>query len=159
MKKLLFFGLFCAMSFAFVSCNTNSEKSESKEKFEILDINYQAEFETLLSKAKAEGTDWSVEQWKDFIVDVSTIVLSHSSEKAEVRKWLQSNSDSEAEARLKVLLSYDAPIEDMIEEGGKILQSTKNGKIADADSVWLNGEHMRRVKKATLERLHCYLKK
>lgn len=153
MKKLIFWGLVYAMSFAFVSCNTNSEKSESKEKFEILDINYQAELETLLSKARAEGTDWSVEQWKDFMVDVTSVIMTHSYEKVEVRNWLQSNSDPKAEARLKELESYDAPMDKIIEDYEKIIGFTTNAKVADADSVWLNGEYKERVLKATKERI------
>ena len=114
-----------AMGFAFVSCNQNSGPVDIKT-----DGTPEEVLTDIVTKAKAEGANWSVDQWKYVFKQVAIAVKPAMVQLKEITDGLGDLSEEEATAKLADFekLSKDfEPLEKLIANG------TANGKLVSED--------------------------
>ena len=150
MKKVLFFFAACAM--ALVACNnadsqaTNANSDTDSTATEVT-VNKQPDAQPaatmsaaeVVAKAKAEGANWTVDQWKDafrniliaakpmflYIKDMQEKI--EKGDEADKMKFLEEMEAREAEFK---------PIEKAITEFDEIARASVNGKKVIDDEAW-----------------------
>jgi len=131
MKKLFLAGIVAlAMGFAFVSCNSGSK---SDAPVDIKTDGTAVEVMTdIVAKAKADGANWTVDQWKYVFKQAAIAIKPMMVELSEATKNVGDMSEEDAAALAEKFQSYQ-PIEDLMDEFTKIAESTPNGKIVNDD--------------------------
>ncbi len=94
----------------------------------------------IVEKAKAEGANWSVDEWKDAFKVAMSAVAPTMKEIAEITSDLKTKEGEEPDTaklakafeQMKVLQEKFAPIEDLASQFDSISKSYPNGKtVAD----------------------------
>ena len=120
-----------AMGFAFVSCNQNSGPVDIKT-----DGTPEEVLTDIVTKAKAEGANWSVDQWKYVFKQVAITIKPTMVQLKELTDGLGELSEDEATAKLADFekLSKDfEPLEKLMDEFVDIAKGTANGKLVSED--------------------------
>ena len=67
MKKVLFLLVACAMTIGFISCANTGENTAAAgdDKANTENVEQKVDMNEIIAKAKAEGANWTVDQWKD----------------------------------------------------------------------------------------------
>ena len=156
MKKFLFVMLTVAMATCFSACKTEGGKAADGEKKAATEqVDAKAELPTvtvddmkaLVEKAKTEGKDWSVDQWKDalrtMVIGMKPLFeamadFQKKTEDPEMKKKL--DEDPAAAAALmgdlaKAMEDFK-PMEGLMDDFSKVAEGSANGKEALNDSVW-----------------------
>lgn len=90
----------------------------------------------IVTKAKAEGANWSVDQWKYVFKQVAIAVKPTMVQLKEITDGLEDLSEEEATAKLAGFekLSKDfEPLEKLMDEFVEIANGTANGKLVSED--------------------------
>ena len=157
MKKLLFVMLTVAMATCFAACQADGEKAAEGNKNATEQVDGKAALPTvtledmkaLVEKAKTEGKDWSVDQWKDA---VRTMMIGMKpmfdamkefqakTEDPEFKKKLEENP-AEATALMadlsKALEQYK-PLEGVMNDFEAAVDACPVAKGIEEDTVWFN---------------------
>lgn len=93
----------------------------------------------VVAKAKAEGANWSVDEWKaqmrEFLLAFKPIAVAMES----AMKRMESEPDKMQEilAEMKALQEQNPNLDSLLNEFTQIATSTANGKIVYDDEEWL----------------------
>ena len=92
----------------------------------------------LLDKAKAEGANWSVDEWKAAFKDMLLLAKPMMVELGSIKEGVGDDPAKAMEAldKLQKIQEKYADINTVFDEFGKIAESTPNGKIVTDDEEW-----------------------
>ncbi len=156
MKKLFLVMLTVAMTTCFMACKTEGNKpategekpATEKPAQEVKTVTLE-EMTALVEKAKAEGKDWSVDQWKDAcrtmmmglkpMFDVM-LDFQKKTEDPEAKKRFDKNPAEAAQLMTDMLKALEPfkPMEKVMDEFEEAQNASANGKLVAADTTWLN---------------------
>ena len=95
MKKFMIFTAALVMSLCFASCKQQSEPTkDGDEKTEAVEKQDVPSLEELVSKAKAEGANWSIDQWKEASKSVLINVAPMLNAIKELSDKIEKNPDN-----------------------------------------------------------------
>jgi len=119
-----------AMGFAFVSCNQSNAPVDIKT-----DGTPEEVLTDIVAKAKAEGANWSIDQWKYVYKQAAIAVKPMLLEIAELTKEENMTADNidEVMEKLGKLETQYKPIDKLMNEFSEIAKGIPNGKIVDDD--------------------------
>lgn len=129
MKKVLVGMLALVMCLGLASCSKESGAS-------LADV---------VAKAKTDGANWSVDEWKEAYKTAMEAVKPMMLEVSEITKSMQApegqESDpaklAEAMGKLQELQTKYGDVEKLMDEFEKIAKGTENGKKVSEDEEWL----------------------
>ena len=130
MKKVLIGMLALVMCLGFVSCNKESTPNMAD----------------IVAKAKADGANWSVDEWKDAYKQMMQAAKPMMLELQEVMKSMDNGGDdsdaanaakfAEAMAKIQELQKKYGDVEKLMDEFDSIAKGTENGKKVSEDDEW-----------------------
>ena len=129
MKKFLLAGIVAlAMGFAFVSCNQKSDapvdiKTDGTAVEVLTDI---------VAKAKADGANWTVDQWKYVFKQAAIAIKPMMVEIDEATKNIGNMTEEEVAAMEEKFQAFQ-PIDDLMNEFQEIAEACPNGKAVNDD--------------------------
>ena len=129
MKKVLVGMLALVMCLGLASCSKESGAS-------LADV---------VAKAKTDGANWSVDEWKDAYKTAMEAVKPMMLEVSEITKSMQAPEGQEADpaklaeamGKLQELQTKYGDVEKLMDEFEKIAKGTENGKKVSEDEEWL----------------------
>ena len=130
MKKFFLAGIVAlAMGFAFVSCNQKSDapvdiKTDGTAVEVLTDI---------VAKAKADGANWTIDQWKYVFKQAAIAIKPMMVKMAEITDGLGGDNAEEKMAEFEKLAGEYEPIEALMDEFQKIAEACPNGKAVNDD--------------------------
>ena len=143
MKKLFLVAIVAlAMGLGMTSCKQNAAPAGEAAEAEQTEAPADPikALTDLTAKAKAEGANWSVDEWKDAFKVAMSAVAPTMKEIAEITSDLKTKEGEEPDTaklakafeQMKVLQEKFAPIEDLASQFDSISKSYPNGKtVAD----------------------------
>ena len=131
MKKLFLAGIVAlAMGFAFISCN----QSKSDAPVDIKTDGTAVEVLTdIVAKAKADGANWSIDQWKYVYKQAAIAVKPIMVQIAELSESMTEENALEKLADIEKFQAEYEPIEKLMDEFTELAKGTENGKAVDED--------------------------
>ena len=141
MKKVLLL-LVAVMGLTMIACTTNEgtkpaaadgEKPAAEKVEEKVDIN------ELVAKAKAEGANWSVDEWKAAFKSMLIGVKPMLDFMKDMKEKMEKGSEAD---KIKMLGELEAkakemePFEKAMDEFNNAAQATENGKKVADDEEW-----------------------
>ena len=131
MKKLFLASIVAlAMGFAFISCNQSNAPVDIKT-----DGTPEEILTDVIAKAKADGANWTIDQWKYVYKQVAIAIKPMMVELAELTdsdKITEENLEEVMEKIQKAEEQYK-PLEKLMDEFSEIAKSIPNGKAVDDD--------------------------
>lgn len=130
MKKLFLASIVAlAMGFAFVSCNQKSDapvdiKTDGTAVEVLTDI---------VTKAKADGANWTIDQWKYVYKQVGIAMKPMMLEIASITENITEENAKEMMAKYETLGKEYEPVEKLVDELSEIAKASPNGKIVEED--------------------------
>ena len=121
------------------SCKQKSEPAEGEEKAQVEEAQKNPEevLTDLIASAKAEGANWSVEQWQDAMRKVVTALKPMLVELNSITSGIDENSTAEqiAEAMEKAEKMQEkyGPLTKLMDEFDEVAKSFDNGKAVIED--------------------------
>ena len=115
MKKLLIGMLALVMAVGFTACSSGTPTMEE-----------------IVASAKADGANWTVDQWKDAYRNMAVNVKPMMDEMKEMMELLEKDPTKAMEMAQKLKTKY-APLNKLVEEFDEIAASTENGKKVAED--------------------------
>ena len=131
MKKLFLASIVAlAMGFAFVSCNQNSGPVDIKT-----DGTPEEVLTDIVAKEKADGANWTIDQWKYVYKQAAIAIKPMMLEIADLTKEENMTEENIGEVMEKLgkLQTQYEPIEKLMDEFTEIAKGTANGKIVNDD--------------------------
>ena len=139
MKKFMIFTAALVMSLCFASCKQQSEPTKDGDvKTEAVEKQDVPSLEELVSKAKAEGANWSIDQWKEASKSVLINITPMLTAIKELSDKIEKNPEdvvsvlSEMEKKQK---EFDG-VEKLMNEFEAAAEATENGKAVLNDEAW-----------------------
>ena len=139
MKKFMIFTAALVMSLCFASCKQQSEPTkDGDEKTEAVEKQDVPSLEELVSKAKAEGANWSIDQWKEASKSVLINVAPMLNAIKELSDKIEKNPDNvvsvltEMEKKQK---EFEG-VEKLLNEFEAAAEASENGKAVMSDEAW-----------------------
>ena len=139
MKKFMIFTAALVMSLCFASCKQQSEPTKDGDvKTEAVEKQDVPSLEELVSKAKAEGANWSIDQWKEASKSVLINITPMLTAIKELSDKIEKNPEDvvsvlcEMEKKLK---EFDG-VEKLMNEFEAAAEATENGKAVLNDEAW-----------------------
>ena len=139
MKKFFVGIVAIAITMGMASCKQKSEAPAAAEQAETEQVETkQLSAEEIVAKAKAEGANWSVDEWKSATKEMMTALQPMLSKLAEMMAEVEKNPEKAIEMVAKIRESEDEfkPLEDLMNQFEEIAKSTENGKIVMDDEEW-----------------------
>ncbi len=115
MKKLLIGMLALVMAVGFTACSSGTPTMEE-----------------IVASAKADGANWTVDQWKDAYRNMAANVKPMMDEMKEMMELLEKDPTKAMEMAQNLETKY-APLNKLVEEFDEIAASTENGKKVAED--------------------------
>ena len=115
MKKLLIGMLALVMAVGFTACSSGTPTTEE-----------------IVASAKADGANWTVDQWKDAYRNMAVNVKPMMDEMKEMMELLEKDPTKAMEMAQNLETKY-APLNKLVEEFDEIAASTENGKKVAED--------------------------
>ena len=115
MKKLLIGMLALVMAVGFTACSSGTPTMEE-----------------IVASAKADGANWTDDQWKDAYRNMATNVKPMMDEMKEMMELLEKDPTKAMEMAQNLETKY-APLNKLVEEFDEIAASTENGKKVAED--------------------------
>lgn len=133
MKKVLVGMLALIMCLGLASCAKSSESAPN-----MADV---------VAKAKTDGANWSVDEWKDAYKQMMQAAKPMMLELQEVMKSMENSGDddsdaanaakfAEAMAKIQELQTKYGDLDKLMDEFETIAKGTENGKIVSEDEEW-----------------------
>lgn len=139
MKKFMIFTAALVISLCFASCKQQSEPTKDGDvKTEAVEKQDVPSLEELVSKAKAEGANWSIDQWKE----ASKSVLINITPMLTAIKELSDKIEKNPENVVSVLSEMEKKqkefegVEKLMNEFEAAAEATENGKAVLNDEAW-----------------------
>ena len=139
MKKFMIFTAALVMSLCFASCKQQSEPTKDGDvKTEAVEKQDVPSLEELVSKAKAEGANWSIDQWKE----ASKSVLINITPMLTAIKELSDKIEKNPENVVSVLSEMEKKqkefegVEKLMNEFEAAAEASENGKAVLNDEAW-----------------------
>jgi len=127
------------MSLCFASCKQQSEPTKDGDvKTEAVEKQDVPSLEELVSKAKAEGANWSIDQWKEASKSVLINVAPMLNAIKELSDKIEKNPDNvvsvltEMEKKQK---EFEG-VEKLLNEFEAAAEASENGKAVMSDEAW-----------------------
>ena len=141
MKHLLAGIVAIAVVLGMASCKQKSEApaAESAGQAETEQVETkQLSVEEIVAKAKAEGGNWSVDEWKSATRDMMTALQPVLSKLGDLLAQIEKDPAAAVNAMTQVqeLENEFKPMEGLLNQFEEIAKSTKNGKIVMDDEEW-----------------------
>lgn len=141
MKHLLAGIVAIAVVLGMASCKQKSEApaAESAGQAETEQVETkQLTAEEIVEKAKAEGGNWSVDEWKSATRDMMTALQPVLSKLGDLLAQIEKDPAAAVNAMTQVqeLENEFKPMEGLLNQFEEIAKSTKNGKIVMDDEEW-----------------------
>ncbi len=141
MKKFFVGIVAIAITMGMVSCKQKSEAPAAAEQAETEQVETkQPTIEEIVAKAKAEGANWSVDEWKsstkDMMIALKPMLLKISEMVSQMEK--DPSKAVEIMANMKALEEEFKPMENLMNEFEEIAKGTENGKAVMDDEAWGN---------------------
>ena len=142
MKKNLLMIVAAAGLMAFAACGNKSEapaandEQAATEQAAAEDVPSLAD---LVAKAKAEGANWSVDEWKEQFKLSMLAIKPMTLEISEVMKKMEAATPEEAAKlaeEIEALQKKYPDIDKLLEEFVAAAQATENGKVVVDDEEW-----------------------
>lgn len=140
--KHLFAGIVAiALVLGMASCKQKSEApaAETAGQAETEQVETkQLTAEEIVEKAKAEGGNWSVDEWKSATRDMMTALQPVLSKLGDLLAQIEKDPAAAVNAMTQVqeLENEFKPMEELLNQFEEIAKSTKNGKIVMDDEEW-----------------------
>jgi hypothetical protein len=141
MKKFFVGIVAIAITMGMASCKQKSEAPAAAEQAETEQVETkQPTIEEIVAKAKAEGANWSVDEWKsstkDMMIALKPMLLKISEMVSQMEK--DPSKAVEIMANMKALEEEFKPMENLMNEFEEIAKGTENGKAVMDDEAWGN---------------------
>lgn len=141
MKKFFVGIVAIAITMGMASCKQKSEAPAAAEQAETEQVETkQPNIEEIVAKAKAEGANWSVDEWKsstkDMMIALKPMLLKISEMVSQMEK--DPSKAVEIMANMKALEEEFKPMENLMNEFEEIAKGTENGKAVMDDEAWGN---------------------
>ena len=141
MKRHLLVGIVAiAVAMGMASCKQKSEAPAAGQAEAEQVETQQPTVEEILAKAKAEGANWTVDEWKantkDMMVALSPILLKIGNLVQKMEK--EPDKMAEILTEMKGLEEEYKPFEKIMNEFEEIAKATENGKLVLDDEEWGN---------------------
>jgi hypothetical protein len=140
-RQFLVFGLAFTIAMGMASCKQKSEAPAAAEQAETEQVETkQPSAEEIVAKAKAEGANWSVDEWKASTKDMM-IALSPALKKlGELLQKMEAEPDKVAEimGEMEGFKAEFEPFEKLMNEFEEVAKATVNGKAVMDDEEWGN---------------------
>lgn len=138
--KHLFVGIAAiAITLGMTSCKQKSEAPAATEQAQTEQVETkQPTAAEIVAKAKAEGANWSVDEWKANTKDMMIALKPMLEKIAEMANLMEKDPSKAAEilSNMKQLEDEFKPMENLMNEFEEIAKSTENGKIVMDDEEW-----------------------
>ena len=141
MKKFFVGIVAIAITLGMASCKQKSEAPAAAEQAETEQVETkQPTAEEVVAKAKAEGANWSVDEWKSSTKDMMIALKPMLEKIAELVSQMEKDPSKAVEimANMKALEEEYKPMENLMNEFEEIAKSTENGKAVMDDEAWGN---------------------
>jgi hypothetical protein len=141
MKKFFVGIVAIAITMGMASCKQKSAAPAAAEQAETEQVETkQPTIEEIVAKAKAEGANWSVDEWKsstkDMMIALKPMLLKISEMVSQMEK--DPSKAVEIMANMKALEEEFKPMENLMNEFEEIAKGTENGKAVMDDEAWGN---------------------
>ncbi len=149
MKKTLVVMMAFVLGIAVTSCKQGQKAegavNEAEEVEEVATAGNPTEVITsLVEKAKSEGANWTVDQWKDAYKQAFTVMVPFMKGLQEVAEVIKTNNKANGDTaaiaaaikKAQVLGNEFKPIEDIIHQFDSISSSYPNGKAVEEDKEY-----------------------
>ena len=140
MKKLfVVFSVAAFIAMGMASCKQKSEAPAAENQAEAEQVEtQQPNAEEIIAKAKAEGANWSVDEWKANTKDMMIAMKPALMKIAELVGKMEKEPDKVADImkEMEGLKGEYEPLEKLMNEFEEIANSTVNGKTVMDDESW-----------------------
>jgi type VI protein secretion system component VasK len=145
MKKLFVFMFALAMGLCITSCKQKAGEAapadtEQAAQAEEAQQDPVEVMKNLVEKAKAEGANWSIDQWKDAYKQAMIAMKPMLNQLGELTSSVTENSDpaqiAEMMTKAKKMEEDFKPLQTVMNEFEEIAKSTENGKAINDDEEW-----------------------
>ena len=140
MKKLfVVFSVAALIAMGMASCKQKSEAPAAENQAEAEQVEtQQPNAEEIIAKAKAEGANWSVDEWKANSKDMMIAMKPALMKIAELVGKMEKEPDKVADImkEMEGLKGEYEPLEKLMNEFEEIANSTVNGKTVMDDEAW-----------------------
>ncbi len=147
MRKSILMVLAVAGMLSFTACGNKTAANAAGEDSSVVAENAEAEankevsLAEVVAKAKAEGANWSVDEWKAQFRNVAIAIKPMAIEMdAFVKKFTEGDvknlKEEDIEKEGKALEEKYAELNKQLEEFNKIAEGTVNGKTVADDKAW-----------------------
>ena len=142
MKKTLVVMMAFMIGLAVTSCKQSPKTADS----EVANADAVQAMTELLEKTKAEGANWSVDEWKDAYKVALGAIAPAMKEVAGLMESIESKDGEDGDslkliellAGVKALKDKYKPLDDLMNEFESISKSYPNGKAVNEDEVFFN---------------------
>ena len=142
MKKHLLAGIVAvAVAMGMASCKQKSEAPAAPEQAAAEQVETpKPNAEDIVAKAKAEGANWTIDQWKSATKDMMTAMQPALLKLASMVEKMEKEPDKVAEimADMEGLKKEYEPFEKLMNEFEEAAKATENGKAVMDDEAWGN---------------------
>lgn len=140
-RQFLVFGLAFTIAMGMASCKQKSEApaaTDEQTATEQVENAQQVSIEEIVAKAKAEGANWSVDQWKSATKDMMTVLKPALLKIASMVEKMEKDPDKIVEimAEMESLKKDYEPYEALMNEFEAAAKATENGKAVMDDEAW-----------------------
>ena len=136
MKKLLI-GMFAfALCLGMNSCIKENKEAAEKAVEEV--VEKAPALADIVAKAKAEGANWSVDEWKEQFKQVMLAIKPMMVELSEISKQVQEDPSKTVELMTKAqeIEKKYPDFNKLMDEFSEIAEATANGKVVIDDEEW-----------------------
>ena len=136
MKKLLI-GMFAfALCLGMNSCIKENKEATEKAVEEV--VEKAPALADIVAKAKAEGANWSVDEWKEQFKQVMLAIKPMMVEMSDLVKNMKDDPSKMAEMvkESENIQKKYANLNKLMEEFSEIAEATENGKVVIDDEEW-----------------------
>lgn len=128
-----------AVAMVMASCKQKSEAPAAAEQPAAEQVEpQQPSAADIVAKAKAEGANWSVDQWKSATKDMMIVMKPQLMKVAEMVEKMEKEPDKVAEIMTEMtgLQKEFEPFEKLMNEFEEVAKATENGKAVMDDEAW-----------------------
>ena len=136
MKKLLFAMFAFALCLGMNSCIKENKEAAEKAVEEV--VEKAPALADIVAKAKAEGANWSVDEWKEQFKQVMLAIKPMMVEMSDLVKNMKDDPSKMAEMvkESENIQKKYADLNKLMEEFSEIAEATENGKVVIDDEEW-----------------------
>lgn len=129
------------MSISYMSCKNEAGKdaASGEQKSAVENVEQTVDLAALVEKVKAEGANWSIDEWKDAFKQVMTAVKPMLLSMKEMSTKMEKASDADMAkiaSEVEAMQKEFEPMEKAMTEFQEAAAATENGKKVIDDEEW-----------------------